>query len=331
MLPVSYATISQKKPSLGKRKKTLAKICTFLFLGILAGSLIASPTWPFYTKNIWEAITKTNETSHLGADNLSFIGNMLFYQKVLMSSFGIPLYILIIAGTLKYLILLTLQSNAKQKIYESIFYLYPYTYLVSISLLRIHQSRWLNAALPSFAIIALFSFLDVIQKLKIKRSTALGIVLMFVIITPLTKSVFYNYAFTNGDTRALALDYWNENIRWKGQKIVFDGYTPFLPGGASTICKESVDSYKEKGPLYIFISSIMYNYYYADEGYPQCKEFYNTLFTKHNPEKVFRGNPIQTDYQINFTYDLGFWKNLLNNHNDFIALPLGPDILIYSL
>jgi hypothetical protein len=323
-----WVILSHKSP-LTKKTKTLLYTVIIFTAGMFIGLQIASPSWLAYTSQIVNAINSENKEFHLGADNLNFTGNLIFYQKVLLSSFGIFIYSFFWIGVFKSLHSVTQKRNLTKSITEVFFLLFPFIYFISISTLKIHQSRWANPALPPFALVAALGFKNLTEKTK--KKVYLGI-LAIAVITPLTKSLIYNLSFINSDTRVVALNYWNSNIRKSGATITFDGYTPFLPDGSTKICDESVDHYISSGSDYIFISSAMYSYYLAKPNiYQQCNNFYNTLFTKHNPQIVFQGNPIQTDYQTNPTYDLAFWNGIVNDYKSYFTLPLGPDILIYSL
>ena len=317
------------QPKLKKKIKFLFLYSFTALLGFLIGTLIASPVWPKYILQIKRDVLSEARPHHLGADGLSFWGNLFFYQQVFLTSFSIVLYIFFLIGLLKIVSSFSKkpilkQINSPQKIIFFGFFIY----LIFISLLKLHWSRWIIPLLPLFSIIAalgLNSFLT-----KIKNNYLKALILFLTFITPFTKALIYTKAITNSDNRILSKNWINYHL--SGKKIAYEGYTSGLPNGPRSLGHKSINFYIENNYQYLVVSSAMYERYLAEpRRYQKNASFYKNLFQKHHLVIVFPKNPIPQSYQRNFLFDHQFWLKFLASPGQFLLLPLGPEIRIYKI
>lgn len=202
-------------------------------------------------------------------------------------------------------------------------------YIFSISLLKLHWSRWIIPLLPFFSIISVFALCKILSRKKDRVFKMLIVAIVF--ITPLTKSLIYNHAIVNNrDTRLIAKQWIGHHLKEK--KIAYDGYTPKKSDGPHTIAKKPLSSYKKENYQYLVVSSAMYKRYLAEpERYKRMAEFYTTLFQNYSLTITFPSNPISQNYQNDIVYNWVFWYQFLFNPSKFLFFPLGPEIRVYKL
>lgn len=91
-LMIILLSLTYFSPEKQKFRKILI-ICLLSLSGLTIGLFCGSPAWPKYINQIKRDVLKEARAHHLGADNFGFLGNFIFYQKVLLSSFGLSSYL----------------------------------------------------------------------------------------------------------------------------------------------------------------------------------------------------------------------------------------------
>jgi len=308
------------------------KMVAVVILGFLVGSFIGSPTWLFHINEIKGALLIENKVSLLGADRRDFWERVIFYQQILASSYGLLVFFLFWMGWVRLGFVSWRGRERKKRFEEMLFYFFPVMYLFSISGLRIYHARWLIPLLAPFSVVAALGFDFLISVFRVKRKVFVYGLIVLVLSYSFTRSFLFNLAFGNGDTRVVGMEYWETSIRPHSQKVLYDGYTPFLPDGETVLPVQPLSFYEEMGYEKIMLSSHIYNIYLSDRGvYREKDRFYRDIMDNKKREVFFPGNPVQWDFIVNRTYDWDFWRGLATRGKDYLTLPLGPDIAIYSM
>jgi hypothetical protein len=231
-----------------------------------------APTLFIEYRRTFEAIANEARTTHLGADQLGWAGNMAFYAHEFLLHGNWLLLLLAIPGII---------YAIKQRDQVFIFAAYGFLYWVSLSMLALHWERW---ALPMYTAPLLFAayggaalpdFLKRFPRFGIfLRNLAFGAVGLSLFIAALAASITMTYR----DTRYAALLFCQEhNIT--AQNSLFEAYTPFSPtleaGGDFHELYQS-----EFRSDYIILSSNMYGRYsYEPERYARQVENYEKIRT----------------------------------------------------
>ena len=223
-------------------------------------------------QQVLEALLRESRTTHLGADGLGWVCNLLFYGQSFISWTNILIILFIGSG---------IYALIKNKDKSQSILLYGIVYWIVLSVLSLHWERW---ALPMY-ITPLFltamgiSFLlfKVKEHKKLKLIILLSISIFFAVqfVTTLHTSV----AMTFSDTREVALNYCNKN-GITPENSLFEGYTPFLPGQPIFLSEKELSN--EKYFDYIVLSSQMYDRYFAEpERYAEMVAVYENIREKH--------------------------------------------------
>lgn len=234
-----------------------------------------------------DALISESRTTHLGADNLSWGGNILFYieQFILASN---PLILLFIfAGIFCYI-------KVRNKL--GILLLYGFAYWVLLSKLGLHWVRW---ALPMYTAPILLTSVGMAYSwvnLKNKKIIKYLLIIFFSItifqqmITSLSNSARMGFI----DTRVIALDYCNRN-GIAAENSIYEGYTPLLPQYAKIIVNEDLDDENDK-VKHIVLSSYMYRRYFDEPNrYANEINFYQEIERNQELMEQFAPTPIPTN------------------------------------
>lgn len=295
--------------------------------GILVSLLIVAlsififaPHLFFKLDLVRDAIIIEARPNHLGADNLNWVGNMLFYLQVFVQAGGWVVVLFGIVG-LAYTIVL------KQ---PSILLLYfGAGYWVALSRLGLHWERW---SLPMMitplllAAIGMTKLWETIKQrrwLKIFAITLLGVFVSIYTLNGVTSSVLLTWL----DTRAVALQFTKKNDITQ-ENSVYEGYTPFIPRTVKTIFDFDFDN---PGQIeFVILSSNMYGRFEAEpERYTSENSYYTNLRAKATLIGEFKPsqkpeNPLE---------QLTVLENYLNNKikGTKTTYTTGPTIQIYQL
>lgn len=268
-----------------------------------------------------EAITQEARTRHLGADNLGWGGNILFYleQFVLASNPLILLFTLAgVAGLIRF----------KDK--SGILLLYGFAYWIIMSKLGLHWVRW---ALPMYTaplLLAGAGMAYLWRSLKNKKIINFLLIVLFLgAISQQMVTSFANSArmgFT--DTRLIALEYCNQN-GITTDNAIYEGYTPLFPQFYKTIFNQDPNS-QDETIKYVLLSSNMYARYFNEaERYKNEVSYYQDIEQNHKLMEEFEATPRPTELQGKIEDIIYYFLRYFNKNQD--ARYTGPTIRIFKI
>ncbi len=252
-------------------------------LAIVALSMfILAPHLFFKLDLIRDALTIESRSTHLGADNLSWFGNMLFYLDVFIKAAGWIVALFAVAG-------LIFSIFSKQPAMLLLFF--GAGYWVAMSRLGLHWERW---SLPMMitplmlAALGMAKLWTTIIEHQITRIIALVFLAGFLSVYALngmTSSVLLTWH----DTRVAALEF-TERKGITPDNSVYEGYTPFIPRTVRTIFDFDINN---RGQIeFIILSSNMYGRYEAEPvRYSSEIAYYADLRAKASLLSEFKASP----------------------------------------
>ena len=270
-----------------------------------------------------DALIIESRSTHLGADNLGWGGNILFYIKQFVAESNLLVIIFIFAG---------LFVVTKIKNLTGILLLYGLAYCVILSRLSLHWVRW---ALPMYTAPLLLASLAIgYTWTLIKDSNKKIIKYLFIAIvsTAILQQAISGLADSSRmgfiDTRIAALNYCNEN-GITPENSIYEGYTPFTPNSYDVIFDTNIDELGN--PIeYVILSSNMYNrFYYEADRYVDEVKFYENIEREFTLIKEISPTPATTNIKESFE-DITFYVlRYINRIQD--DRYTGPTIKIYEI
>ncbi|TLM98594.1 hypothetical protein FDZ73_23200, partial [bacterium] len=247
---ILYRTFSPAgQPFLIGIKKAFLQILKFGLVYLLFLFIVAPTLFIEYGRTITALIGEAR-TTHLGADNLGWLGNMAFYAREYFSDAGWILTLLLIPGVI---------FAIKKRDTVFLFAAYGFLYWALLSILALHWERW---ALPMYTAPLLLAacgaasipfFLKHSARFGIfVRNLTIAVVGLGLFLTSLSASITMTYQ----DTRYAALLYSQEH-GITAQNSLYEGYTPFSPTleGGGNFHEQYQSGLKSD---YIVLSSNMY-------------------------------------------------------------------------
>jgi hypothetical protein len=240
----------------------------FILLGMPLVLFLVTPFLFLNFSGAFSAISGESKSTFLGADNLGYLGNLLFYAKGYVDAAGIVSLLFMAFGTA-----FVFRERSLLPL------LFSFFYAICLSALGIHFVRW---ALPMYvgplllASIGLHrSFLFL--KAKTGRGGALA-VLGFLCALPLTSILLSSVATTSRmtlqDTRAVSRQ-WCDEHGLTAENTVYDGKSPFRPSGMKTVNFPGSSSTQ-----FVIVSSDMYDRYLKEKArYKKQARMYTNIFT----------------------------------------------------
>jgi hypothetical protein len=296
--------------------KTVIKIAVLFLVSLF----LVAPNIFLHFPKVIEALTYESRSTHLGADNLGFVGNLIFYVNAFSSWsnwFALPF------------ILLGFYGLMTKKIRYSIILLFGGFYWVLLSVLSLHWERW---ALPMYmtplfliSIGIWYSAKTIKKNSTIKFFTILTSVIFFLI--QLTHSLHTAVRMSFTDTRVIALDFCRNNEITKNNSL-YEGYTPFQPQFPSEIFDKYNKAIEDKD--FIILSSSMFGRFYAEpQRYEDKIHFYETIRDEFVLIEQFTPSP-EADGVIEQIDDIIYYGKCLLNSCTKDKLK-GPTIEIYRI
>jgi hypothetical protein len=302
-------------------------IKTYLFLAVKTSGVyglflfLAAPNIFINYGKVIEVLKLESRSTHLGADNLSWLGNMLFYSKSFWSFSNILIVLFLFFG---------LVALIKIKERKALILLYGLFYWIVLSYLSLHWERW---ALPMYSTPLFITAIGLAYLFVLtKRKKFLYLLTTFIALIFFSHQFLYSLsssislAFT--DTRVVALEFSQEN-GITAENSVYEGYTPFNPPYPGSIFDFNVEENTDK--KYIFLSSKMYQRYFAEpERYKNAVEYYekirnNTVLIKEiKPTTVNHHNPLEALDNILFYLKRALQLHPPERYN-------GPIIQVYEI
>lgn len=204
----------------------------------------------------YDAILNEARPTHLGADNLGWVGNLAFYAVEYFKAGNWLLILLIIPGLI---------YGIRRREPGLLFMLYGILYWVLLSVLSLHWERW---ALPMYTaplLLAAYGAAAIGEVPWIKprlrslaKTAVVAVVGLALFISAFSNSVRLTYL----DTRVQSLDYCRANGITEDNTL-FEGYSPLSPAmGPGSITPERYQA--ASNVEFIILSSNMYSRHYAE-------------------------------------------------------------------
>ena len=281
---------------------------------------IFAPHLFFKLDLVREALIIEARSTHLGADNLSWLGNMHFYLKVFINAGG-----WIVAG---FAIVGMIFSVISRQPAMLLLY-FGAGYWVALSKLGLHWERWSLPMMITPLLLAALGVTKLWEAIK-QRQVVKFLALIFLggfglvyALNGLTTSVLLTWQ----DTRVVALQF-VEKKDITQENTVSEGYTPFLPRTVKTIFDFNLD---EPGQIrYAILSSNMYGRFEAEpDRYTSENKYYENLRTKASLIGEFKSSPKPKNSLEQLTILGDFLNNLIKGTKT--THTTGPTIQIYQL
>jgi hypothetical protein len=272
----------------------------FSLIFILALAIVA-PNLIIERGLVMEALITEARTEHLGADNLGWGGNLMFY----IQQFGFWSNILAIL-----FISIGIFALIRWRDLHTLILFYGLIYWIILSRLPLHWERW---ALPMYTAPLFFvaiglSFLwENTNTRKLIRVATLIIISGF-FFHQITASLYFPVRMSFTDTRVIAQEYCKEsNITQENS--IFEGYTPLLPTYPKTIFGEDLE---QDGVDYVILSSRMYDRYYVEsQRYIEELNFYESIRTENTLISIFEPEKASSKFLERFDDILFYFKQRL--------------------
>lgn len=235
---------------------------------VILGMFIFAPHLFFKLDQVRDILILEGRNTHLGADNLSWLGNMNFYIHVFIDNAGWIVSLFALAG-----ILVTILSKQP----AMLLLYFGAGYWVALSKLGLHWERWSLPMMITPLLLAALSIAkawSMIKHQKILKGLAIVFVVFFggiYALNGLTSSLILEWQ----DTRVEALEFLTEN-GVTTENSISEGYTPFYSRYAGTIFDFD---FNDSGQIdYAILSSNMYGRYQSEpDRYVQENSYYNNL------------------------------------------------------
>jgi hypothetical protein len=235
---------------------------------VILSMFIFAPHLFFKLDQIREILIYESRSTHLGADNLNWFGNMLFYLKVFINSAGWIVFLFALAGII-------LSVASKQPAMLLLYF--GAGYWVALSKLGLHWERWSLPMMITPLLLAAFSITKLWETIKSRKIVKVLVTVFLIVffslfaLNGLTSSVLLTWQ----DTRVVALDFLNKN-NITMENSISEGYTPFYPRYAGRIFDFN---YNNPGQIrYVILSSNIYGRYEAEpDRYKTENDYYSDL------------------------------------------------------
>lgn len=270
------STFSWRRNGWGLVKKLLLMILLFV-----AALFVVAPYLFIEFDMVREAFTREARSTHLGADNLGWVGNLLFYVQ----TFGIWSNILSI-----FWIGLGVNVLIRWRDQHALILLYGSLYWIILSRLALHWERW---SLPMF-ITPLFLIAIGITHFWQWATTKPKIKLFLILILLFLAQQFIAtiqtaVAMTFTDTRVTA-SIFCEDHGIVPEHTIYEGYSPLLPQEPKNIGPK--DFRANQDVEFIILSSFMFDRYFAEpERYAEQITFYESIRSDHRLIAKFKPTP----------------------------------------
>lgn len=292
-------------------------LVTLLFAAAL---FIVAPFLFIEIEKVIQSLIFEARSTHAGADNLGWGGNLIFYIKSFASWTNILSLIFIGFGV---------YGLVRKREKTSLLLLYGGLYWIALSYLSLHWERW---ALPMYITPLFLTAIGIAyawhcyRGISFLKYTAVLVTIGFILYQGIF-SLSLPIRMSFPDTRVLALDFCREN-NITPENTTYEGYSPFLPEGLQTIF--SIDFSKAENGDYIILSSGMYDRYFNDpERYRHRIKFYESIRTEHQLIAKFEPSPQPTSIMDRLEMTISFLQSKLSGAE--ITNFQGPVIEIYKI
>lgn len=292
-----------------------------LSLGVVLLSMVViAPHLFIKWAQIRDILILEGRSTHLGADNLSWAGNMLFYLREFIRQGG---------WLTSFFALIGLGYSITSKQPEMILLFYGVGYWVALSKLGLHWERWSlpmmisPLLLAGFGITRLWKAFSPRKLLRVLLTASFSILALLYVLNGLTSSV----TLTWRDTRVDALQYLSEH-KITLENSVSEGYTPYFSRTYKTVFDFDFDNPGQT--RYVILSSNMFGRYAAEpERYLVENAFYTELREKATLIEEYVSDKKPTNPLDQSKIVIDYFQNLLQGTESNFRF--GPVIQIYQL
>ena len=282
-LPLALAVIYRSVRE--RRFKDILQLGVGSVLLVIGTMLVIAPNLFLDYKVVFANIVREARPNHLGADGLSFSGNLKFYLLDIADAFGIVTLPLALWGAVCIL---------RERKQGSLCLLTGLIYWICMSVLKLHWSRWGIPMYPFYLILVGVALADLAQRasaLTKGRRVASGVVAAFTLAL-LCNAFLYGLCDTKAllvpDSRTLALSDF-ERMGITAENSIYEGYTPFDPAGYL----DKTDAFREtengieptqdnEGKAYFIMSDSFYGRYLAEpQRYADKIAVYKSIARKY--------------------------------------------------
>jgi len=298
------------------------------FLGIVAGLFISSPYLLFELERVEAALSIEARSSHAGSDGFGMAGNFTWYMSRLFNVMGNALFgfgVFVIGVFVANIRRTPFRKLNMEKVFILIALL---SFLLMISVLQLHWTRWIVTVVPLFIIFVSEYVFSLFQELKQRHWFFVIAVALILFFPSIFRSAVFMTSKVIGDTRIQQAEWWEQTH--KEERVLSDGYTGFRPRDPLGIAKDTVFEYEQEYD-YVVTSSFTFRRYFEDaQKYAAQVQFYNEVFSL-NKVTLFSPSLNAEDFQANESNfnDLFLLKNIIENPDIFIG-PYGPKIHVFS-
>lgn len=313
----AFNTSEQKKALNGR---LLLKSIGKCLLIVLAAILVIAPTLLLHFDAAWKQIVQEARPEHLGADGLSWGGNLLYYLNDFYANSGLIISIIAAVG---------LAAAIMIKDPAALLLLFGGGYWIALSVLRLHHIRWSLPMMTTPLFLAALGATFLWQKVRHQKTVriAVAVFLLAGIVPFILKGTVTSLMLTWPDTRNEALHYMEE-YEITENKTVSDGYTPFNPGNKNDIYEFDIFNPGEKE--YFVLSSLMEDRFAAEpERYVTQNAFYARVRSHSVLIKDFYPDPEPTSVidQLKVIFEY-LNRKFRNSKPQYLT---GPRLEIYKL
>lgn len=287
---------------------------------VLLSMFILAPHLFFKLDQVREALIIEARPTHLGADNLSWLGNMLFYLQVFVKAAGWIIVVFAVVGLVYSII-------SKQPAMLLLYF--GAGYWVALSKLGLHWERWslpmmiTPLLLAALGLTKLWAAIKQQTLVKAVATVFLGVFVLVYALNGLTSSVLLTWQ----DTHFAALQFTSDNGITE-ENSAYEGYTPFLPRTVKTIFDFDLNN---SGQIdFVILSSNMYGRFEAE---PDRYKVENAYYTELRAKAVLIAEFKSSKKPENPVEQLTILGDYLNNliKGTKTTYTTGPTIQVYRL
>jgi 4-amino-4-deoxy-L-arabinose transferase-like glycosyltransferase len=269
------------------------------------GFVLTTPFFLLDFPSVWTNLSHEMREEHLGADGLSFAGNLRWYlTSALPRTLTLPWTILALAG----LGIAAWRRNVAALLVA----LVTAAFVIAISTASLHWQRWLIQIVPLLALFIAAALVAIARAVaRVVSSRPLAESVLLVVLTLLVSAqpavAYFRYSAAQAipSTRVVAREWLEDNLR-PGSRIAADFYTAPLHDTAlvadyhfSLAADGDLEQYRDAGYDYLMISDAIYSRYLRErQRYAREVAFYRTLLKsgqlvkRFTPAEVGRGPTI---------------------------------------
>ena len=292
-----------------------------LALGItVAAMFVIAPHLFIKWQAVRDVLIYESRSNHLGADNLDWAGNLLFYLQVFIKNGGWMTTAFALVG-------LAVAVRRRQPAYLLLFF--GAGYWVALSKLGLHWERWSLPMVITPLLLAAMGVADCWQWTAKKRfwRAALVLVLSMGLVLIAMDGLTASITMAWPDTRVAGLNY-AEAHQITPENTHAEGYSPYLARVFKTIFDTDLDN--PGGKEYVILSSYIYGRYAAEpERYAKENAFYAAVREEGELVYEISPSPLPANYRQRLDVLVDYFRHLVWGTD--IRYSIGPVLQFYKL